>query len=180
RPPAAGWPDTTRPDATRPAPRALPAAEPPARATPETVAPAPDGPAPQSPVVVPDYEILGELGRGGMGVVYKGRHPRRGDLVALKVLPEVEPARLARFKQEFRALASVAHPNLVALHELVAADGHWFFTMELVPGVSFLDHVRGAGPQGLRAALRQLAEGLAALHAAGKLHRDVKPSNVLV
>ena len=52
--------------------------------------------------------------------------------------------------------------------------------MELVPGVSFLDHVRGAGPQGLRAALRQLAQGLSALHAAGKLHCDVKPSNVLV
>jgi hypothetical protein len=129
---------------------------------------------------VPGYELLGELGRGGMGVVYKARDRRRGDVVALKVLPKAEPERLARFKQEFRTLAGVAHPNLVTLHELVAADGYWFFTMELVPGGPFLDHVRGAGPQGLRAALRQLAEGLSALHAAGKLHRDVKPSNVLV
>src|SRR5262245_674303 len=145
-----------------------------------TLHPRPLTPGPQPPDWVGGYELLEELGRGGMGVVYKARDRSRGDVVALKVLPRAEPERLARFKQEFRALAGVVHPNLVALHELVAADGYWFFTMELVQGGSFLDHVRGAGPQGLRAALRQLAEGLSALHAAGKLHRDVKPSNVLV
>ena len=150
---------------------------------PEEVRPKADrgaGPAGPRLPAVPGYEILAELGHGGMGVVYKARDRRRGDVVALKVLPRAEPTRLAHFKQEFRTLAGVAHPNLVALYELVAADDHWFFTMELVPGVSFLDHVRGAGPQGLRDALRQLADGLSALHAAGKLHRDVKPSNVLV
>jgi hypothetical protein len=103
-----------------------------------------------------------------------------------------DPSALYRFKREFRALAGVTHPNLVALHELVATGGGWYFTMELVDGVDFLTHVRG-GPDArpeppgapgrlsrLRAALRQLAEGLGALHAAGRLHRDVKPSNVLV
>jgi hypothetical protein len=126
------------------------------------------------------YVLLDRLGAGGMGVVYKARDRRRGDVVALKVLPRAEPERLARFKQEFRTLAGVVHPNLVALYELVAADGQWFFTMELVQGGSFLDHIRGVGPQGLRAALQKLADGLSALHAAGKLHCDVKPSNVLV
>jgi tRNA A-37 threonylcarbamoyl transferase component Bud32 len=105
---------------------------------------------------------------------------------------------LYRFKREFRALADVIHPNLAALHELVAASGDWYFTMELVDGVSFIDWVRpgkiAAGPARtradiaatpldearLRGALAQLADALVALHHAGVLHRDLKPSNVLV
>src|SRR5262249_49596995 len=88
---------------------------------------------------------------------------------------------LVRFKQEFRALADLAHPNLVALYDLVGDADCWFFTMELLEGVNFLEHVRGGAPWGqLRSALAQLGRGLAALHRGGKLHRDVKPSNVLV
>src|SRR5207253_1006830 len=85
----------------------------------------------------------------------------------------------------FRALADFTHPNLVTLYELVSDGRSWFFTMELVEGVSFLTHVRpdpDAPPHEsrLRAALRQLAAGVAALHDAGKLHRDIKPTNALV
>ncbi|HET6879366.1 MAG TPA: protein kinase [Pirellulales bacterium] len=152
------------------------------------------------------YEIRGELGQGGMGVVYRAFDVERQREVALKKLPRLDAVALYRFKQEFRALADLAHPNLVTLHELVSDGEHWFFTMELIEGRSFLSYVRSSGEpderhrlpalerrehwpskrltardvQRLRDVLRQLAEALTTLHAAGKIHRDIKPSNVLV
>lgn len=80
-----------------------------------------------------------------------------------------------------RALADVVHPNLIALYELMGDDRGWFLTMELLEGAGFMDYVRPAGLRldRLRGTLRQLADGLVALHAAGKLHRDLKPSNVM-
>src|SRR5262249_20248626 len=89
-----------------------------------------------------DFEIAGELGRGGMGTVYRARERRRGIDVALKVVHRTDSAALARFKQEFRALAGIFHPNLVTLHQLVFDGRDWFFTMELIDGVDFLRHVR--------------------------------------
>jgi hypothetical protein len=118
-----------------------------------------------------------------MGVVYEVFDREREELVAAKTLLHFEPGALYQFKQEFRTLADVRHPNLVRFHEFVQrGDNDVFFTMERVRGVDFLRYVRSQpGDLGhLRRALRQLVDGVAALHEAGKLHRDIKPSNVLV
>jgi serine/threonine protein kinase/tetratricopeptide (TPR) repeat protein len=145
------------------------------------------------------FEVRGTLGAGGAGVVYRAFDRQLQREVALKLLRQATGRDLYRFKREFRALADIVHPNLVALHELHATGGDWYFTMELVEGVSFIDWVRPArgmttGPARtrhdiqaslvnearLRAALVQLVDAMIALHRAGKLHRDLKPSNVLV
>lgn len=145
------------------------------------------------------FEVRGTLGAGGAGTVYRVYDQVMQREVALKLLRTASGRDLFRFKREFRALADIVHPNLIALHELHAADGNWYFTMELVEGVSFIDWVRPprTGHDGptrtradiqssppsdvrLRASLIQLVDALLALHRAGKLHRDLKPSNVLV
>jgi len=130
------------------------------------------------------YQVRRCIGAGGMGTVYEAFDREREQPIALKKLRYFSPAALYLFKQEFRTLADVVHPNLVRLHELVATEAHEaFFTMELVVGSEFLAHARAPGQtdfERLRATLHQLVEGVMALHAAGKLHRDIKPSNVLV
>lgn len=93
----------------------------------------------------PRFELVDELGKGGMGIVYRARDKERGGEVALKALREIEPNALLRLKREFRVMCDVRHPNLVRLGELLERDGRWFFTMELVEGVHFLEWV-GAPP----------------------------------
>lgn len=124
------------------------------------------------------FEIVRKLGQGGMGVVYEAYDRSRQRRVACKTLRSMSPESLLRFKQEFRALQDVQHENLVALEDLVEESGQWWFTMELVRGVDFLTYAEDE-PQ-LRAALIQLVAGLCALHGASKVHRDIKPQNVLV
>ena len=129
--------------------------------------------------------MVRRLGAGGMGVVYEVHDRIRDEVVALKTFLRTGAADLYRLKREFRSLADVAHPNLVCLYELFVEDERCFFTMELVPGVSFVEYARGTDRDRrfhdrLIPALRQLIDGVSALHRRGKLHRDIKPSNVLV
>jgi hypothetical protein len=84
------------------------------------------------------FVLEGRLGEGGMGVVYRARDAESTLPVALKTMAYVEPSALLRFKNEFRALADISHPNVVQLYEMVSEGDHWFFTMELLDGVDFL------------------------------------------
>jgi len=129
------------------------------------------------------FEIVRCIGIGGMGVVYEALDRTHCTRVALKTLRTTDPDALRRLKREFREVRDIHHPNLVRLGELVEEGGVWFFTMELVDGLPFLEYVRPARTldvERLRTVLPELVRGLAALHDAGCVHRDVKPSNVLV
>ncbi|MFT3697936.1 MAG: protein kinase [Kofleriaceae bacterium] len=177
------------------------------------------------------YQIVRRVGSGGMGVVYEAEDRERGQKVALKTINDPDIEKVYQLKREFRALADLSHPNLVALYDLVVADEACFFTMELLDGDDLLAYVaRAAAPHlgeqstvhvpepssqrdterdpidpdagdpvsvdgptqdsaeaettcdipKLRATLPQLVQGLVALHGNGKIHRDVKPSNIRV
>jgi len=195
------------------------------------------------------FDLIGKIGEGGMGVVYEAFDRDRGIPVALKTLRRVSPTALYLFKQEFRSIAGISHPNLVALYELFAGSPeNWFFTMQLLRGPVLHDYLRadcfppvfemngasegdsdsptsaptsaptsdptsaiidpfaqptsgqgrlsnspsanharvllrkGTAPEPalVREVMRQIVEGISALHAAGKLHRDIKPTNVII
>ena len=117
-----------------------------------------------------------------MGVVHRAEDRETGTEVAVKTLLVWDPTDLYLLKQEFRSLAELSHPNLVELYELFTGQETCFFTMELVIGASFVDYLRPDGFDQARfaATTAQLVRALETLHGAGKLHRDVKPSNVLV
>jgi predicted Ser/Thr protein kinase len=132
-----------------------------------------------------DYEVLGELARGGMGVVYRARQVGLNRPVAVKMMLAGKLAsdgERARFRAEAEAAAGLQHPNIVAIHEVGEHDGQPFFSMDFVAGRSLADLVRDhplSNPHAARYA-RQVAGAIAYAHAKGILHRDLKPSNVLV
>jgi len=131
------------------------------------------------------YRIIGRLGSGGMGEVYRARDTKLGRDVAIKVLPDVftsDPERLARFEREARMLAALNHPNIAAIYGFEDADGIRALVLELVEGDTLADRI-GRGPLPLKNALpmaRQIVEALDVAHEKGIVHRDLKPRNVAV
>ena len=126
------------------------------------------------------YEILSLIGKGGMGEVYRARDPRLNREVAVKVLSEsllTEERALLRFEQEAKTLASLSHPNILTIHDIVTQDGSLFVVMELLNGETLRERLkRGAIPwlDSLRIGIA-IAEGLAVAHSNGIIHRDLKP-----
>jgi len=132
------------------------------------------------------YEIVSELGRGGMGVVYKAHEQSLNRFVALKVLGEHlgdDPSYVQRFLREARSAASLNHPNIVQIYAVDEFEGKHYFAMEFVPGRSIQQIIRSEGRIQAETAARlclQAASGLAAAHEKGIIHRDIKPANLMV
>src|SRR5262245_14690668 len=188
------------PDASRPSadpalspPVSEAATLPPADAVPLDSAMLTRPPAPRStaegaastPVRVPGYEILSELGRGGMGVVYQARQVKSGRMVALKMIlggAHARPGDLARFRTEAEAVSQLAHPHIVQIYEVGEQGGWAYFALEFVPGGSLARQLAGRPqPAGPSARLVEaVARAMAYAHDRGVVHRDLKPANILL
>lgn len=131
------------------------------------------------------YEILGALGAGGMGEVYRARDPRLGRELAIKILSrKLSDGKLdvKRFEREAASASALNHPNIVTIFEMGEVDGTYYIAMELVEG-DLLREMLHTGPIPLQTVIRiatQIAEGLAKAHVAGVVHRDLKPENLMV
>jgi serine/threonine protein kinase len=130
------------------------------------------------------YHFLEKLGEGGMGLVYKARDETLGRLVAIKVLPDarLDPSTRSRFFLEARTASALNHPNIITIHEIASCESTEMIVMEYVEG-----HTLGAllqsGPLPLSDVFKyaiQIADALGKAHAAGIIHRDIKPGNIMV
>jgi serine/threonine-protein kinase len=153
----------------------------------KTLAPAPALPTPPAwdKIRIPGYEILGELGRGGMGVVYQARQVRLNRLVALKMIlsgGHAGASELARFRTEAEAIARLEHPNIVQIYEMGEADGYPFVSLELCAGGSLADRLDGSPRPVVEAAqlVESLARAMEIAHEQRVIHRDLKPANILL
>jgi len=132
------------------------------------------------------YELVAQIGAGGMGEVYQAHDTKLGRDVAIKVLPEAfahDAERLARFQREAKMLASLNHPNIATIHGLEQSSGTHYLVMELVTGETLAERIKREGLVPVEEALKiavQIAEALEAAHEKGIIHRDLKPANVKV
>jgi tRNA A-37 threonylcarbamoyl transferase component Bud32 len=132
-----------------------------------------------------DYEILGEIARGGMGIVYKARQKSLNRIVALKMIRAgrlADDADVKRFRTEAEAAANLQHPNIVAIHEIGEHEGQHYFTMDYVEGKDLAKLTAGSPLPIAKAThyVKTIAEAISYAHRQGTLHRDLKPHNVLI
>ena len=131
------------------------------------------------------YRILGLIGRGGMGEVYAADDTRLGRKVAIKILPATladDAERLRRFTQEARAVSALNHPSILTIYDVDEVGGHPFLVTEFIDGHTLRERLR-RGTLEVREAVEiayQVAGALSAAHAAGIVHRDVKPENIML
>jgi serine/threonine protein kinase len=136
-------------------------------------------------VTLGHYQIINELGKGGMGEVYVAEDLSLSRKVALKFLPDIftgDPERMARFEREAKLLASFNHPNITAIYGLEQAEGKRFIVMELVEGEALAQKLK-KGSLSIEEAsgiCRQIVEAVEAAHNKGIIHRDLKPANVMI
>ena len=134
---------------------------------------------------LPQFEIMGLLGRGGMGVVYKARQTQLDRIVALKILPPADAASrgfVERFRREARSLAKLSHPNIVSVYDFGESNGLFFFVMEFVDGLSLREMIRGHRlmPAEALTIVPRICDALQFAHEEGVVHRDIKPENILM
>jgi hypothetical protein len=134
---------------------------------------------------VPGFDMLAELGRGGMGVVYKANQSRLDRLVAIKILPAEagrDPAFAARFTREAKSLARLNHPNIITIYDFGQADDQSYFVMEFVEGANLRQRIRAGRmpPQEVFRVVGQICDALEYAHERGIVHRDIKPENILL
>ncbi len=140
----------------------------------------------ERPMRLRDYEVIGPLGHGGMGTVFRARHLRLQRDVALKLLPQRrlrDPAAIARFQREMQAIGQMDHPSIVRATDAGEENGQHYLAMELIDGVDLRRLTAHAGRLAPAAAcelIRQAAVGLEYVHQRGIVHRDVKPSNLML
>jgi eukaryotic-like serine/threonine-protein kinase len=143
----------------------------------------PDARAAGAPIEPPDYEFCGELGRGGMGVVYKARHRRLNRFVALKMIrgAYADEIQIARFKIEAEAVASLRHPNILQIYDIGEHNGYPYVALELLEGGSLIGRLMGTvlAPKQAAEWMVPLVLAMDAAHQAGIVHRDLKSANIL-